>query len=60
MVLSDGQIPFLLHLKRKKEGKDQGSIQPSTAPDQEYQWESDNFTIRHHKRELRDQSFSSR
>ena len=31
----------------KKEGKDQKSIQSSTTPDPGYQWESDNFTIRH-------------
>ena len=35
--------------KGKKEGKDQESIQSSTTPDPGYQWESDNFTIRHHK-----------
>ena len=29
----------------KKEGKDQESIQSSTTPDAEYQWEIDNFTI---------------
>ena len=34
--------------KEKKEGKDQESIQSSTTSDQGYQWESDNFTIRHH------------
>ena len=34
---------------QKKEGKDQESIQ--TTPDSGYQWESDNVTIRHHKRE---------
>ena len=33
----------------KKEGKDQESIQSSTTPVPGYQWESDNFTIRHHK-----------
>ena len=36
----------------KKEGKDQELIQSSTTPDPGYQWKSDNFTIRHHKREL--------
>ena len=35
------------------------SIQSSTTPDQGYQWESDNFTIGHHKREPRGQSFPS-
>ena len=35
----------------KKMGKDQESIQSSTTPDPGYQWESDNVTIRHHKRE---------
>ena len=33
----------------KKEGKDQESIQSSTTPDPGYQWESDRFSIRHHK-----------
>ena len=44
----------------KKEGKDQESVQSSTTPDPGYQWESDNFTIRHHKREPRGQPFPSR
>ena len=44
----------------KKEAKDQDSIQSSTTPDPGYQWESDNVTIRHHKREPRGQSFPSR
>ena len=39
----------------KKEGKDQESIQSSTTPDPGYQYESDNFTIRHHKPEPRGQ-----
>ena len=39
----------------KKEGKDQELILSSTTPDPEYQWESDNFTIGHHKREPRGQ-----
>ena len=39
-------------LQSKKEGKDQDSIQSSTTPDPGYQWESDNFTIRHHKRKI--------
>ena len=46
--------------KRKKKGKDQVPIQSSTTPDPEYQWKSDNFTIRHHKREPRGQLFPSR
>ena len=46
--------------KKKKEDKDQESIQSSTTPDPGYQWESDNFTIRHHKRELIGQPFPSR
>ena len=46
--------------KGKKEGKDQESIQSSTTPDPGYQWESDNVTIRHHKREPRGQPFPSR
>ena len=44
----------------KKECNDQESIQSSTKPDPGYQWESDNVTIRHHKREPRDQPFPSR
>ena len=41
----------------KKKGKDQELIQPSTSPDPGYQWERDNVTIRHHKREPRGQPF---
>ena len=48
------------HSENKKEGKGQESIHPSTTPDPGYQWESDNVTIRHHKREPRGQSFPSR
>ena len=50
----------LLHLQSKKEGKDQESIQSSTTPDPGYQCKSNNYTIRHHKREPRGQSFPSR
>ena len=35
-------------LLKNKRGEDQESIQTSTTPDLGYQWESDNFTIRHH------------
>ena len=42
-------------IQSKKEGKDQESIQSSTTPDPRYQLESDNVTIRHHKREPRGQ-----
>ena len=35
--------------KSKKEGKDQESIQSSTAPDPGYQWESDNFKTKNSK-----------
>ena len=44
----------------KKEGKDQESILSSTTPDPGYQWKSDNFTIRHHKREPRGHPFPSK
>ena len=44
----------------KKEEKDQELIQSSTTPDLGYKWESDNFTIRHHKREPRDQQENTR
>ena len=47
--------PLCFFLQTKKEGKDQESMQSSTAPDPGYQWESDNVTIRHHKREPRGQ-----
>ena len=43
----------------KKEGKDQEYIQSSPTPDTGYQLESDNVTIRHHKREPRGQPFPS-
>ena len=42
-----------IFIKNKKEGNDQELIQSSTPPDPEYQCESDNATIRHHKREPR-------
>ena len=41
----------------QKKGKDQESIQSSTTPEPGYQWESDNVTIRHHKREPIGQPF---
>ena len=44
----------------KKANKDQELVQSSATPDSGYQWESDNVTIRHHKRELRGQPFPSR
>ena len=37
--------------------KEQESIQSRTTPDPGYQWESNTFTIRHHKREPRGQPF---
>ena len=40
--------------------KDQESMQSSNTPDPGYQWESDKLTVRHHKRETRDQPFPSR
>ena len=44
-------------MKSKKGGKDQESIQSSTTPDPGYQWESDQLTVRHHKREPNSQPF---
>ena len=44
----------------KKEGKDQESMQSSTTPDPGYQWESDNVTIRQHKRDVGILAFISR
>ena len=59
--LTVAKLPFdENNFESKKEGKDQESIQSSTTPDPGYQWESDNFTIRHHKRESRGQPFPSR
>ena len=52
-----GNICLFIADESKKEGKDQKSIQSSTTPDLGYQWERDNFTIRHHKLEPRDQPF---
>ena len=48
------------YYKSDKDGKDQESLQSSTTPDPGYQWENDNVTTRHHKREPRGQSFPSR
>ena len=56
-------IPFSMmntYYKCNKDGKDQESLQSSTTPDPGYQWENDNVTTRHHKREPRGQSFPSR
>ena len=44
----------------KKEGKDKEQIQSSTTPDPGYQWESNDVTIRYHKREPRGQPYPSR
>ena len=54
------QFGTKLYVQSKKEGKYQESIQSSTTPDPEYQWESDNFTIRRNKREPRGQPLPSR
>ena len=65
-VGSSYRKPFQLTLvmlniiSTKKEDKDQESIHSSTTPDPGYQWESDNFTVKHHKREPRGQLFHSR
>ena len=44
----------------KEDGKDQELIQSSITHEPGYQWESDNVTIRHQKREPRGQPFPSR
>ena len=51
---------FAYKFQSKKEGKDQESIQSNVTPEPGYQWESDNFTIRHHNRESRGQLFPSK
>ena len=58
----NGEITFSFtdEGKSKKEGKGQESIQSSITHDPRYRWESDNVTIRHHKRESRGQPFPSR
>ena len=56
-------IPFCMmntYYKSNEDGKDQESLQSSTTPDPGYQWENDNVTTRHHKREPRGKSFPSR
>ena len=56
-------LPFCMvntYYKSNKDGKDQESLQSSTTPDAGYQWENDNVTTKHHKREPRGQSFPSR
>ena len=53
-------IPFCMmntYYKSNKEGKDPESLQLSTTPDPGYQWENNNVTTRHHKREPRGQPF---
>ena len=57
--IMDGRI-YVGNHKVKKKCKDQESIHSSTTPDPKYQWESDNFTIRHLKREPIGQPFPSR
>ena len=40
---------LIIEISMLKEGTDQESIQLSTTPHPGYQWESDNFTMRHHE-----------
>ena len=47
----------MIHCISKKVCKDQESIQSSTTPDPEYQWERDKLKVGHHKRESRGQPF---
>ena len=57
----DNALEYIIFVRcsfqSKKEGKDQESIQSSTTSDPGYQWESDNFTIRHHKKGAKGQPF---
>ena len=55
MIQEDIASILTRFIQSKKEGKDQESIQSSTTPDPGYQWERDNVTIKHHKREQRGQ-----
>ena len=62
-VVSPGRFHGIwskMYIESKKEDKGQESIQSSTTHYQGYQWESDNVTVRHHKREPRGQPFLSR
>ena len=49
-----------LQTYNKEESKYQEVIQSSTTPDPGFQWDSDNFSIRHHTRESKGHPFSSR
>ena len=53
-MLPNTFLNLIISQQSKKES-DQESIQSSTTPDPGYQWESDNFTLRHYKREPRGQ-----
>ena len=59
-IISNRKFRVKLNSNGKKEGKDQEMIQSNTTPGPGYQWESDNVTIRHQKRELRGQPFPNR
>ena len=48
MALYNESALCMQYKQIKKEGKDQESIQSSTTPDPGHEWESDNFTIKHH------------
>ena len=48
-IRTKGEVDTVKLFKVKKEGNDQESTQSSSTTDSGYQWESDNFTIRHHK-----------
>ena len=58
-VGDESHIHDIVHVSKKGD-KDQEWIQSSTIPDPGYQWESDNVTTRHHKREPSDHPFPSR
>ena len=60
IVVFPDHTHLLFLMQSKKEGKYQESIQSSTTTDTGYQWECDNVTIRHHKREPRGQPYPSR
>ena len=60
VILLDMIFLVLYYILDKKEHKDQESIQSSATPDQGCQWESDNLTIRHHKRLPLGKPFPSR
>ena len=56
--MADSVMAILIVMKVSKGAKIRNRY--NQVPHQGYQWESDKLTVRHHKREPRDQAFPSR